>query len=216
MIRIKNIKNIIIKHLPVEIVFHFAQFFFKVKEVKSKKDKILFRNIWTNIWIEEEYSTSVDILKKIEIHYNRFIPYSTDYLLKFLRVLPIGTMRLIWQNNEIKLPVLSDFKTEKIWKGSVVEITLLTILKKWRGLAHIPSLFLFRKGYRHAKRKKAEIVMAADWRLWKLLSKLFPFEQIGEERFYEGSITVPAYLNFRQSEELYYRINKQIYRLFYI
>jgi hypothetical protein len=44
--------------------------------------------------------------------------------------------------------------------------------------------------------------MAADVRVWHLLKKFFPFQQIGKEKLYEGSTTVPAYLSIAEADEV--------------
>jgi hypothetical protein len=58
------------------------------------------------------------------------------------------------------------------------------------------------------------IVMAADRRLFHLLARLFPFRQIGEERLYEGSITVPAYLDLEEAERVLAKKDPRLFRFF--
>jgi hypothetical protein len=151
----------------------------------------------------------------IEDHYALFDSFSTDLMLYF-GFIPIGTVRLIWDNESVGMPVLNDFEVRKVWNGRVVEPTLLTLGRRWRGwLHHLPSLILWSALYRRAKKEEMEgIVMAADMRLFHLLRKFFPFQQIGKEKLYEGSITVPAYMSLKEAEEIFPRTHPILARLF--
>jgi len=193
-------------------MFFIARLLFRVREVKTEKEIKDFRKIWRKVWLKEGYA---DNLERIEKHYSRFTPYSTDLLLKFLGILPIGTLRLIWENKEVQLPMIQGFETQTVWKGTVVEFTLMTLKKRWRGLFHLPSIMLWRKGYRLARKEKREgILMAADRRIFKLLSKIFPFQQIGKEKFYEGSFTYPAFLNLDTAEKVLSKKAPQLFKFF--
>ena len=206
----------IIKKLPLSWIFALAKIF-KVKEVKSKKQAIKFEKLWLDVWMEEGYSgqgkAEIESIKK---HYDQFLKVSTDYLVKFLGF-SIGTMRLIFEGVNVLLPALEDFEVKKVWEGNVVEITLLTLKKKWRGLSHLPSMMLWRKGYRVVKKTEGYngIIMAADFKLFHLLSRIFPFEKIGEAKFYEGSETIPAFLSLKKAEEVMWKTNRELYEFFY-
>ena len=113
--------------------------------------------------------------------------------------------------------MLNDFDTDEHWNNNeIAEITLLTVKEKFRGYSRIAFLLILRRLYRFLKREGInEIVMAADKRLFFLLRRIhFPIRQIGKEKMYEGSITYPAYLDFRNAEEVMKRDNPLIYRFF--
>lgn len=188
-----------LERIPLDLLLWLANILFRVRETKDEKQRLIFRELWTTIWEEEGYSHLGEPLEKIAAHYAVFDAASTDLLLYFLWF-PIGTMRLIWES-EKGLPVLNDFAIITDWSGPAVEFTLLVLRHEWRGLLHLPSLVLWREGYRWAKKKGVkEIGMAADKRLFRLLSRILPFRQIGPEMFYEGSVTIPAFLNIQEAE----------------
>jgi hypothetical protein len=192
----------------------FSKIIFPVKEVKREKDKKIFHQIWTSVWQEEGYAHEGEPLPEIEAHYQLFDPYSTDILIWYLGIIPIGTARIIWPNNEVGLPVLNDFEVAPCWNGLVAEITLLTLKREWRGII-IPTLLLFRKVYKLTKEKGLDgIVMAADIRLFRFLRKMFPIKKIGKEKFYEGSITVPCCLIFSEAERIVESSNPKLYYFF--
>lgn len=199
------------RRLPASLLV----FLFRVKEVKTKREKKRFRDLWTSIWLHESYAHKDEPLPKIEAHYALFDHSSTDLLIQFLGIFPIGTMRLIWENQGVELPTLHDFDVSKDWEGSVVELTLLTLKKEWRGLHLIPPLLLWREGYQRAKRSRMTgIVMAADRRLFRLLSRMLPFRQIGEAKFYEGSETIPAFLDLEEAKATLAEKNPQLLKFF--
>lgn len=198
----------------LRFLFHFG-YLFRVAEVKTPGQRTTFRSLWTSVWVHEGYAHDKEPLHKVEEHYATFDPWATDLILYFCFT-PIGTIRLIWYNETVGLPVLNDFETERVWKGEVVEATLLTLRKDWRGrLHHLPSLILWRELYCRAKRRKMEgILMAADVRAFHLLQRFFPFQQVGEEKFYEGSLTIPAYLSIRRADEVVPKTHPTIARFF--
>ena len=80
---------------------------------------------------------------------------------------------------------------------------------------HLPSLVLWRYGSQAAVAKgMEEIVMAADWRLFNLLSRIFCFRQIGPKQLYEGSDTIPAALNLEQAKKVLAQKNPALLRFF--
>jgi len=198
----------------LRFLFHVG-YLFRVVQVKTPEQKQVFRSLWTSVWTDEGYANDKEPLHEIEEHYAVFNPWSTDLLLYFCFT-PIGTIRLIWDNGTVGLPVLNDFETEKRWKGRVVEATLLTVKKGYRGrFHHLPSLILWRELYRRAGNRGMEgIVMAADVRVLCLLRRLFPFQLVGKEKFYEGSLTVPAYLSMEQVNEEFPRTHPCLTRFF--
>jgi len=205
-------KKLLMRRLLGRLPQIFLVFLFQVGEAKTRREKRTFHKIWTSVWVEEGYAHKDEPLPQIEAHYALFDEFSTDFLLKFLGVFPIGTLRLIWES-EMGLPVLNDFKVTRTWEDSVVEFTLLTLKRKWRGLG-IPPLLLWREGYRRARQEGVGIVMAADERLWRALIRLFPFRQIGPSKFYEGSITYPAFLDFKEAERVLREENPKLYKFF--
>jgi len=186
----------------------------RVTEVGSKREKRIFRKIWTSVWEQEGYAHEGEPLAKIEPHYDALAPQSTDLIL-WVGPLPIGTMRIVWEGTE-KLPVLSDFNVKKCWEGPVVEFTLLTLKREWRGLKHIPSFLLMRGAYHRIKGETNGVVIAADERLFGLFQKVgIPFKQIGPSEFYEGSNTVPAFLPVPEVEQILGEANPVLAKFFF-
>lgn len=175
-----------------------------VERVQTKRQLKLFKNIWTSVWIDEHYAEK-DTLIEIQDHYQSLNDYSTDFLLYFLWI-PIGTMRLIWGNKNIQLPVFSDFNIQKQYdEKNSVEYTLLTLKKNWRGLNYHAVMMLMGKGYKEAKKKGFNTMVAsADQRLFYFMRRKLkmPFKKIGEEKFYEGSITIPCLFHSNEFDEI--------------
>jgi hypothetical protein len=181
-----------LKRLPLPLLFPL----FRVREVGGEKDQGVFRRIWTQVWREQGYANEEEPLSEIEPHYDLLAPFSTDLLLFFLWI-PIGTLRLVWSGEGVELPALTDFEITRGWERPLVEFTLLAVLEEWR--FRIPSFLLYREGYHRAKGSGFDIVMAADRRVFRILRSLFPFEEIGEGRHYEGSMTFPAALDLEKA-----------------
>lgn len=195
----EKILRLLLRFLEKMGVFSFA---FHVKRVESKRDRSVFERLWTATWLQEGYATRVT-LPTIREHYAPYNGVSIDLLCTFLWVFPVGTMRIIM--NVPRLPVLTDFQISAVLKGSVAEITLLTIRSAFQGFGHHVALLLFREMYRHTREQGMDgIVVAADRRLWILLRRFLhlPFSQIGKEQTYEGSITFPGHLDFTAQERL--------------
>jgi len=176
--------------------------FFPIKVVSNQKDRQAFTKIWHEIWLEEEYAQPGESI--IE-EYSRYDAFSVDLLIKFL-IFPVGTFRFIHNNDEVGLPTLNDFAVKKCWSGDdkIVEATLLTVKKKFRRrFSHILALVLMRELARYCKRNGLKgPIMACDKRLFFLMRQrlCFPIHQIGQEKFYQGSITYPVFIN---TEEFY-------------
>ena len=207
--RLRSIKQIVAEKLSRHgfLPLRLSEYFFQVREVGSEKEKEIFRRIWKQVWLGEGYASTQN-LPEIEQHYARFDPYSRDCLLMF-RIppvwwLPIGTFRVI--RDEIGTPVLEDFQISVSMelRGRRVEATLFALLPRWRGLL-FPWFFLLRGVYQVATKKEGAdlILMAADWRLWEKLKKIFSESliQLGPSKFYEGSETFPGVLNVKKAEE---------------
>lgn len=187
-----------IKQLLIVRLLFFLSFFFPVKKVRSKKDRETFTQMWYAVWLKQNYAQREEpIVEK----YSKYNEFSLDLLLKFLGILPIGTFRFIHNNKDVGLPTLNDFEVKKCWLDDtkIIETTLLTVKKRYRSSPfHLPSLVLMRELARYCKKKRLEgSIMACDKRLFFLMRRKlgFPIHQIGKERFYEGSITYPAYIN---------------------
>ena len=187
--------------------------------VKGKLLRGIFERLWQKIWLDEGYATEENIAE-IAHHYELYQPYSKDFVLTFLFVFPIGTFRLILKNPNILLPVEKDFEITKLWQEEdlIVEATLLTILprfrKKFGGISFLAATrFIYRKACNLGAKA---IVIAADRRLYYLLTKFLklPFQQIGEPKFYEGSITIPGVLFIKKAEEIVPPKNPYLARLF--
>lgn len=186
---------------------------FPVKEVRSRKEKGVFEAIWYQVWLEEKYTC---LEEPILAKYAKYDKSSTDLLCMFLGILPIGTIRLIWEGFP-SLPILNDFEVKKIWKGQIVEFTLFTIKREWRGFGHFPSLMLMREGYRRAKRAGIEgIVIITEENLFKLLAKRLglPFQSIGATKFYEGGLCFPAYMSIKKAERILPKSRPDLYNFF--
>lgn len=177
---------------------------FRIRIASSKKDKKAFTNLWHKIWLEEHYAEHAEPITQKYAKYDKF---SVDLLVKFFALYPVGTMRLIWNNFDIRVPTMNDFEIKRIWRSDrIIEVTLLTVDRRFRRLCNFPFLVLIKALYWYSKRAKAEgLVIAADRRLFRLLTRVIklPFVQIGQEKFYEGSITVPAYMPFDNFEEIF-------------
>jgi len=202
----------LLQKIPEKIVLWASTILFKVRLVGEDQKKV-FRSLWTAVWEDEGYAHEGEPLEEIEGHYAVFDSVSLDLLLYFLWI-PIGTMRLVWETERKGLPVLNDFNIVEQHKGPLVEFTLLTLRREWRGIKHLPTLVLWREGYRLAKSRECDIAMAADKRLWHLMTRLFPFRQVGEEKFYEGSLTFPAVLSLREAQEALAEKNPELLRWF--
>lgn len=188
---------------------------FTVSTVKNSRQRKTFTNIWYKIWLEEKYAAATDsIIEK----YSVYNPFSIDLLVKFMGIFSVGTVRIIKSNNEVSLPVLNDFEVKQVWNGKeLIEITLFTIKRRFRGSGSLPALMLMRAVYRYARKERLEgMVIAADERLFYLLKRSFglPFRQIGKEKFYEGSLTYPAYLDIKEAEVLVKKRDQTLYRFF--
>jgi len=170
--------------------------FFPVRKVETQKDKEIFTKMWSTIWIEEGYYDYLG--QPIIEEFSKYDRFSIDLIVKFLGIFPAGTFRFIRNNDEVGLPVLNDFEVKRIWSGdNIVEATLLTVPKKFRRL-RLPFLILMRELARYGRNNNLEgAVMMVDRRLFFLMRRKFkfPIHQIGSEKFYQGSITFPAYIN---------------------
>ena len=192
---------------------------FKVTRVRSEQERRMFHDIWTKIWVDEEYAGVAEPLHKIEFHYTLFDRHSVDLLLWFLGV-PIGTLRII-KRSSLGLPTTNDLEIEERWqkeleeRQGVVEFTLLTLKSEWRGLKHAPSFILMREAYRLVRGRVEGIVVAADKRLFGLFQKIkMPFVQIGPTQFYEGSDVIPAFLPIPEAEEKFRAANTELAEFF--
>jgi len=150
--------------------------------------------------------------------YSKYDACSIDFLATLFWIIPVGTGRIIRNSSGASLPVLNDFETSRCWENEdkLAELTLLTVRRRFRRYSRIAFLLILRRLYRFLKQKGSdEILMAADKRLFFLLRRIhFPIRQIGKEKMYEGSITYPAYLDFRKAEEIMKRESPWIYRFF--
>lgn len=185
--------------------------FFPVKIVKTPRGRNSFTRLWHRIWVEEHYASRDEpIVEK----YAKYEEFSIDFLVAFLGVFPVATMRLIWDNQRIGLPTINDFSVKKCWNNDrIMEVTLLTVKRRFRGSFNIPFVVLMRALYRyHLENKVDGIVIAADKRLFFLLSRMIklPFIQIGEGKFYEGSVTIPAFMNHDDFVGIFSRNNPQL------
>jgi len=186
---------------------------FPVKEIKNPRQKRMFQDIWYNVWLEKKYASPDDNIKE---KYSKHDAYSTDLMLYFLRLIPIGTMRIIWQTGPT-LPTLEHFETEKVWNGPLVEFTLFSVKKKWRKYHGLFSLFLMRKSYRIATMANMDgIIIITERNLFVLLSRIvkLPFKRIGPEKFYEGGDCFPAYMNIKEAERVLPKRSSDLNRFF--
>ena len=196
-------------------LFHIYSGFFHCKIVTSQKEQRLFRDIWTSVWREEHYTES-NTLSTIKTHYQSFDHVSTDILLYFLWV-PIGTIRIIWGNKNLRLPVFADFETFQQWEeAQSVEWTLFTIKKQWRTRNTDLSLMLMGHGYKLAKKAGLKFIVAAvDRRLYCFMrNKLkHSFSKMGQAKYYEGSMTTPCILDIITFENI---IKKTSLKIFFL
>jgi hypothetical protein len=189
----------------------------EVKKVTQETRK-QWQELWEMVWREEGYDQP-DGLSAIRKHYGNFDPHSTDLILTCWGW-PIGTARVI-QIGPPGLPVLNDFDIDPELKKSllpmgkeVVEVTLLTLHPKARGLL-LPFLLLLKGVYKTAKEMGAEVIlMAADMRLYMTLLSMFPLTPLGQPKIYEGSLTVPACLSLREAEDYLAKHDPALLRFF--
>lgn len=184
----------------------------RVKEVKTPQEKELFHKLWRKVWRQEGYSNPEDE-ERIVNHYHLYEPYSTDLIFFLWFFIPVGTLRIIWPS-EIGTPVINDFELWQKTAGALPEITLLTLkpkVRKW-GI----SIFMFREAYRIVKRKGyTGVLMAADERLFRLLRELFPtIKQVGTGKWYEGSFTIPAVIQFEETIQCLKETNPRLLEFF--
>jgi len=174
--------------------------FFPVFKVSSQKDRKVFSRIWLKIWKEEGYyrDPNQDLIGE----FSKYDRYSVDFLVKFLGLFPCGTARMIFYAKEIQLPVIKDFTVRRVWNSNqVAEITLLAVPRNYRRFLHLPMLVMLREMTRHSRKVGLEgVLMMVDKRFFFAMKDTlgFPIQQIGEERFYEGSITYPAYIEIEE------------------
>ena len=187
---------------------------FYTREARSKLQKKQFERLWQAAWLREHYAEK-DNLHGITEHYHEFDRHSADFLLYFLFI-PIGTIRLILNNQEVGLPALRDFEVAEDWNGKkVLEITLLSVRPKFQMRTHLTSLLLMRQFYHYAKQHGFPYaVVAADRRLFSMLKRIFIVKQLGEGKVYEGSLTIPACIDLAFLEREMPKRNLKIYQFF--
>ncbi len=197
-------------------IFNFENY--SIKEVRNKEEEKTFKNLWIKIWIDEGYIGRDKTFEDIRKHYSLYDKYSRDFILYF-NSNPIGTIRVIFPNQEIDLPVIKDFKIIKDFDKNSAEFTLFTLVQEFRSkrAKHIPSLMLMRAAYRCVRKNDITgILMAADFRLFSLLNKLFEVKIIGPPQFYEGSKTIPAFIDIPSGEKKLQKTNPMLYKFFVI
>ena len=187
---------------------------FWMAQVKNERQKRWFDKLWQGAWLKEGYAQPENI-QTIAEHYREFDSHSVDLLLYFLFI-PIGTIRLILNSQNVSVPVLRDFQVKGDWDPEqVLEITLLSVLPKFQGRSHIASLFLMRGFYRYAKKHNLRwAVIAADRRLYVMLKRIFIVEKLGEGLVYEGSLTIPACIDLDAQEAQLPTRNPKLYQFF--
>jgi len=187
--------------------------FFNLRQVRTEKERKVFTDIWYDIWIEEGYAKPGEsILQKKK----RYEKVSKDLLIKFLNI-PIGTIRIIYNNDKIGLPIINNFETKQdLSNNRIVELSLFSIRKRYR-LSHLLNLISMKKIYKLLKREGISGFLAAlDHRLFIFLKEKLkiPLHKIGKEKVYEGSLTYPVYLNFKEGEEFLSQKNHALYNFF--
>ena len=177
---------------------------YTVVPVTTSKEKSRFKRAWYAIWKEEGYAVDNDsIVEK----YSKYDPHSFDYILLNKSLNDVGTLRIINHSPSCGLPVLNDFELDHHFQGheKLIEATLLTVHKTERKKSPIPTYLLLITLWRFARANHmTSIVIAADFRLWLMLTQRLGlcFVQMGKEKMYEGSMTVPGYLIVEKQKEL--------------
>lgn len=184
------------------------------KLVKTEGERKKFQDLWGKIWLEEKYAVSQDALLQLFKKYDKFNKISSDFLIKIRCVgIFLGTFRIIWPVVEMPSPLYCDFDLEPSCVSRLPEVTLLTILPRYRKLRI--NLFVFREIYRQVAKKGYQgIVMAADIRLFRLLKTVFPIKKIGDSKFYEGSETVPSLIDFEETRKFFEKKNPALLQFF--
>ncbi|MCX6742775.1 MAG: hypothetical protein NT116_00895 [Candidatus Parcubacteria bacterium] len=199
--------------IVVSLILLFQKFF-RFKKVANLREKETFNNIWYPIWKEEKYYAYED--QPLVQQFAKYDAYSYDYLLIFI-IWPIATLKLIVENEDIQLPLISDFKINKFWGSKkVAEVTLFALKKQFRGYYHLFSLMLMKMLRVVAKNSGVDgVVMECDKRLFFLLNKLgFVMHKIGQERYFEGSIVYPSYLEFEETVQHLKACKSPLYKFF--
>lgn len=172
-------------------------FFFPIRVVKKKRDQESFKRLWYESWLEKGY---YDFPEQPLEEFGAYDHLSVDFLVKFLGLIPCATVRIIKDSKDLPLIVLRDFSIlEKPWKdeSGVREVTLLSVKKSFRGrLRNLVLLVLLRMVIKYGIENELEgIVAAVDKRFYILLRVVgIPFRPIGEEKFYQGSVTIPVFV----------------------
>lgn len=194
----------------------FAKFLYKwttLKKVTTEKERKIFEKLWYKVWIEEGYAQPNEPIIEKKRKYEKF---SKDFLIKFLNI-PIGTIRIIYQNDEMKFPILDVFEvSKKLDDEKIVELSLYSILRKYR-FFHSTNLIAMKRIYQLLKKEKIIGFLAAlDHRLFFFLKEKlkFPLIQIGKEKIYEGSLTFPVYFRLKDGERFLRENNYQLYKFF--
>lgn len=164
-----------------------------LKMVIGSDERVFFQNIWTDAWLYENYAKK-DNIGAIIAHHKLFENYSNDFILMYSNHF-IGTVRLVWENDQIGIPITNDFEIKKIWSGKITELTLFAVKNSWRERSASVGFDMFKKATAFAKEQQAEgVIVAADHRVLRLM-KLLGLEliEIGSGKHYEGSFTIPAF-----------------------
>lgn len=175
---------------------------YRVVQVKNLNNRNHFIQTWLSSWVEQGYvKPDENIIEK----YSRYDLFSADFLL-LKENKATGTLRIVNQNSAIGLPVLNDFTVERKFnkEEKLCEATLLTVIASERRADNFATFLLLIELWRYARTNNISgILIAADIRLWFLLTRVFKlcFTAIGKRKMYEGSVTIPAYLNIEEQKK---------------
>ncbi len=169
----------------------------KAVKVEDRNQRALFEKIWTEVWKEKGYDDGKS--EKTLTYYRKYDCLSEDFIFYFEEV-AFGTVRYILKNQEIKLPIVEDFGIDETDIDG--EVTLLTVIKCYRGKLYLKSTQLAIEKAIELKMERAGI--SVDEKLWKMYQRIGVLEKSFPEkgRVYQGSLTIPAIITRQRSEKL--------------
>lgn len=152
------------------------------------------------------------------LEFEEYDPFS-DFFVLIKDTLVIGMLRRMRPSTSLELKTLRDFEINPDWKELekiaqtqptlIEEIGTLGLLKEYRGLGLRACVAaLYRASWQDSVRRGVKYwLFSADAKLFWALSNWFGFavQQIGHDKYYMGSQTIPAVLPIQQQLEIYRR-----------
>lgn len=181
-----------------------------IYKIADTEDEIyLARRLHHDIYLGVGYIKEPTLSGMIEDGYH---PYSDYIIAIFIDGKPgkgeiVGVTRII-KNSPLGYPTLKEFKISKkagAWMDSVDPYSIIEIGSLCVKPGFSAAKGLYRYAWQYSKIRRDILWLACiDKDLLDILKKRyqFYFEQIGKEKFYLGSITVPAVLDCKRQKAL--------------